>query len=60
LYILPIKEYDMNEINECPNCLSDELLISENQKTVICSDCGVVKKDGMWLVIKSPQSEAAI
>ncbi|PQJ84714.1 MULTISPECIES: TFIIB-type zinc ribbon-containing protein [Aliivibrio] len=50
----------MNEINECPNCLSDELLISENQKTVICSDCGVVKKDGVWVLVTTPQSEAVI
>ena len=40
----------MKELTECPKCLSDELLISDNENTVICSDCGVIKKDGMWLI----------
>lgn len=40
----------MHELTECPKCLSDELLISDNENTVICSDCGVIKKDGTWLV----------
>ena len=50
----------MNERTECPDCLSDELLISDNEHTVICSNCRIIKKDGVWLVVKEPQSEAAI
>lgn len=49
----------MNELLECPDCLSDELLISDNEDTVICSDCGVIKKNGMWLTMKEHQIEAA-
>lgn len=45
-----LEEDHMKELTECPECLSDELLISDNENTVICSDCGVIKKDGMWLI----------
>lgn len=47
----------MNELTECPKCLSDELLISDNENTVICSDCGVIKKDGMWFIAQEPKIE---
>ncbi|WP_122033494.1 nonsense-mediated mRNA decay protein NMD3 family protein [Aliivibrio sp. EL58] len=47
----------MNELTECPKCLSDELLISDNENTVICSDCGVIKKDGAWLIAKELKTE---
>ena len=43
----------MNELTECPKCLSDELLISDNENTVLCSDCGVIKKMGCGLLLKS-------
>ena len=47
----------MNELTECPKCLSDELLISDNENTVICSDCGVIKKDGAWLIAQELKTE---
>lgn len=50
----------MNELTECPECLSDELLISDNENTVICSDCGVIKKEGKWLITQEPLIEVTI
>ncbi|MDD9157890.1 nonsense-mediated mRNA decay protein NMD3 family protein [Aliivibrio sp. S4TY2] len=44
----------MNELIECPKCHSDELLISDSETTVLCSECGVIKRDGVWL-IESPK-----
>lgn len=52
-----LEEDDMNELTECPKCLSDELLISDNENTVICSDCGVIKKDGVWLITQELKIE---
>ncbi|MUK63733.1 nonsense-mediated mRNA decay protein NMD3 family protein [Aliivibrio fischeri] len=50
----------MNEVQECPVCLSDELLISDNQETIICSECGVVKKDGIFLDKRKLELEEAV
>lgn len=56
-YLQLLEEDDMNELTECPKCLSDELLISDNENTVICSGCGVIKKDGMWFIAQEPKIE---
>lgn len=55
-----LKEDDMNELTECPKCLSDELLISDYENTVICSECGVIKKDGAWLMTQALQTEVTV
>ncbi|MBB1315134.1 MULTISPECIES: hypothetical protein [Aliivibrio] len=47
----------MDHIDECPKCYSHELLISDNAQTIICSECGVIKKEGIEIGIpnNSPQ-----
>nr|VVV06307.1 hypothetical protein AW0309160_03792 [Aliivibrio wodanis] len=48
----------MYELKECPCCLSDELLVSDNEETVICSECGVIKRNGTWLIIEEKKLKA--
>ncbi|MUI54217.1 nonsense-mediated mRNA decay protein NMD3 family protein [Aliivibrio fischeri] len=50
----------MNEVQECPVCLSNELLISDSQETIICSECGVIKKDGFFLDKQKIELEEAV
>ncbi len=38
-------QYETKPVCSCPNCGSEDYLISENGKTLICEQCGKVSKE---------------
>lgn len=55
-----LKETFMNNIQACPVCSSEELLIADDQRTIICSECGVIKKNGVYLDKRKEEIEEVV